>query len=200
MDDRANRQPSATAQALPSYCPYPGSWILVSQRFALIAGVILCCWASPASAQPAPSRDPVGVWRGTSLCQVRPSACNDESTVYRITRINTADSISIDARKVVNGKEEEMGVLGCRLDAGSAQITCSMPNGVWHFALRRDSLVGELRLPDGRKYRDIRAMRSTPVTEMPASVDHVILAIDSLDRGIAGWCVFPGARRRWVSA
>jgi hypothetical protein len=91
---------------------------------------------------------------------VRPSACNDEVTVYRIARVNASDSLTIDGRRVVNGQEVEMGVLGCRSSASGAQVTCAMPNGVWHFTIRGDSLVGELRSPDNKKTRDVRAARS----------------------------------------
>src|SRR5437763_16943088 len=48
--------------------------------------------------------NPVGVWRGTSLCRVRPSPCNDEVVVYRITRVKTSDSLSLD----------EIGRASCR--------------------------------------------------------------------------------------
>ena len=84
----------------------------------------------------------------------------DESVVYRITRVNASDSLSIDARKIVNGQEEEMGVLACLPGASVAQITCTMPNGVWRFTIRGDSLVGELRLLDNRKFRDVSTVRS----------------------------------------
>jgi hypothetical protein len=104
--------------------------------------------------------NPVGVWRGTSKCMVRPSACNDEVTVYRIARVNASDSLTIDGRRIVNGQEVEMGVLGCVSTASGAQLTCAMPNGVWHFTIRGDSLVGELRSPDNKKSRDVRAARS----------------------------------------
>jgi hypothetical protein len=67
--------------------------------------------------------------------------------------------VSVDARKIVNGQEEEMGVLQCRFGAASAQLVCAIPNGVWRFELRRDSLVGDLRLPDGTKFRDVRTAR-----------------------------------------
>ena len=120
-----------------------------------------CVLARGAFAQvPTAASNPVGVWRGTSLCLVRPSPCNDEIVVYRITRVNASDSVSLDARKIVNGQEEEMGVLGCRLAESGAQLTCTMPNGVWRFTIRGDSLVGDLRLPDNRKFRDISAVRS----------------------------------------
>ena len=131
---------------------------LRSSLFAIIALVVLACRA-PAQAAGGTS-DPIGVWRGTSLCLVRPSPCNDEVVAYRIARTKTSDSISIDARKIVNSREEEMGVLACRLTAPGAAVTCTMRNGVWSFWIRGDSLVGELRLPDSTKFRDVRAVRS----------------------------------------
>ena len=130
-------------------------------RSSLVTLVVVCVLARRGPAQTAASAsDPIGVWRGTSLCQVRPSPCNDESVVYRITRVKASDSISVDARKIVNGQEDGMGVLACRLTALGASFTCTIPTGVWHFTVRRDSLVGELKLLDSTKYRDIRAARS----------------------------------------
>jgi hypothetical protein len=90
---------------------------------------------------------------------VRPSPCRDEIVVYRITSAGAADSLSLDARKIVNGQEEEMGVLACRL-ANAAELRCTIPNGIWRFTVHRDSLVGELRLRDSTKYRDVRTARS----------------------------------------
>src|SRR5882672_8083563 len=133
----------------------------MSARMLIITLAAACLLAHGALAQVSvAASNPVGVWRGTSLCRLRPSPCNDESIVYRITRVNASDSLSVDARKIVNGQEEEMGVLGCRSGASGAQLTCTMPNGVWRFTIRGDSLVGELRLPDNRKYRDISTARS----------------------------------------
>ena len=127
----------------------------------LLVIAVACLLARAASAQTqAQAPNPVGVWRGTSLCRLRPSACKDESVVYRITRVNASDSLSIDARKIVNGQEEEMGILACQPGASVGQLTCTIPNGVWHFTIRGDSLVGELRLPDNRKFRDVSTVRS----------------------------------------
>jgi hypothetical protein len=128
-------------------------------RFAYLAAIVSSVLAHRVPAQTA-RPDPVGTWRGTSRCQVRPSACHDESVVYRITRTPTRDSLAMDGRKIVNAAEVEMGVLGCRFEASSAQLTCPMPNGLWQFTIRGDSLVGELRLPDGTKVRDVRTGRS----------------------------------------
>jgi len=134
---------------------------MTNLRTNLIALAAVCLLAHGALAQaPAVAANPVGVWRGTSKCMVRPSACNDEVTVYRIVRANASDSLTIDAFKIVNGQEDVMGVIACRSTQSGALITCTMPNGVWRFAIRGDSLVGDLKSPDNRKLRDVRAARS----------------------------------------
>ena len=103
---------------------------------------------------------PVGTWRGASVCLVRPSACNDETVVYRITPRKAADSVALDARKIVRGEEQEMGVLGCHLVPSSGELTCPIPRGVWRFTVRNDSLTGELRLLDNTRFREVRTIRS----------------------------------------
>lgn len=132
----------------------------MSYRFTRVAAILGFVLAHRLSAQVTARADPVGTWRGTSLCQVRPSPCHDENVVYRITRTSTGDSLALDGRKIVNAAEEEMGVLACLFNAPSAQITCRMANGVWRFTIRGDSLVGDLRRPDGTKLRDVRTVRS----------------------------------------
>ena len=83
--------------------------------------------------------------------------------MYRITRVNASDSLSIDARKIVNGQEEEMGgPFPCLFTPSDGQITCRMGNGLCKFTVRGDSLTGELRLPNGTKYRDIKTARWHP--------------------------------------
>ena len=132
-----------------------------TQLLVAVAVVSLLARAASAqsAAQPSTGGTPVGTWRGTSVCLVRPSSCNDETVVYRITHLNAADSLRVDARKIVRGEEQEMGVLSCHLVSPNGQLTCTMPQGVWHFSVRDDSLVGELRLRDHAKYRDVRAAR-----------------------------------------
>ena len=132
--------------------------ILRANLFVLAAA---CSLAHAAFGQDAAAKsNPVGVWRGTSACTVRPSACKDEIVVYRVTRVNATDSLTIDASKIVNGQEDDMGVIGCRSTASGAQLTCAIPTGVWHFTIRGDSLIGELRSRDNRKFRDVRTARS----------------------------------------
>ena len=133
----------------------------MSYRMNAFAFVVACVLARGGSAQATPAtQNPLGVWRGTSLCRVHPSPCHDENVVYRITRVNASDTLSLDGRRIANGQEVEMGVLTCLSGASGAQITCTMPNGVWRFTIRGDSLVGELRLPDNRKFRDVSTVRS----------------------------------------
>jgi len=133
--------------------------IEMTRTSALVVIVVLGARPRQTQAQSPPSSEPVGVWRGTSVCQVRPSPCNDETVVYRITRVKSTDTLSIDGRRIVSGQEQEMGVLPCRFAAPDT-ITCTIPSGVWRFTIRRDSLVGELRHPDGTKLRDVRTVRS----------------------------------------
>ena len=138
--------------------------VVVAMRIHLAGAALASALAGRAIAQspvqtPAPIT-PVGTWRGTSVCLVRPSACNDETVVYRITPMKAADSLAIDARKIVRGEEQEMGVLGWRLVPLSGQLTCTLPQGVWHFRVRNDSLTGELRLPDNTPFREVRTIRA----------------------------------------
>jgi hypothetical protein len=134
--------------------------VLVAMSIQLAA----CALAREASAQSPSQRSgtvaPVGIWRGRSVCLVRPSACNDEMVVYRITQMKAADSVAIDARKIVRGEEQEMGVLSCRVVPSSGQLTCPIPQGVWHLRVHDDSLTGELRLQDNTRYRDVRTIRA----------------------------------------
>jgi hypothetical protein len=90
--------------------------------------------------QKATATTPVGIWRGTSVCLVRPSACNDEIVVYRIAHTSAADSLTMDARKIVRGEEQEMGVLTCRFTSPNGPLTCAMPQGTWQFRVRNDTL------------------------------------------------------------
>jgi len=52
----------------------------------------------------------IGTWKGTSICQVKPSACNDEIAVYHFTKGPKTNTYHVVANKVVNGVEEDMAV------------------------------------------------------------------------------------------
>ena len=125
-----------------------------------VASLIARGAGAQSSSQLPAAMTPVGIWRGTSVCLVRPSACNDEIVVYRIAQTNAADSLRLDARKIVRGEEQEMGVLTCRFTSPTGSLTCAIPQGTWHFRVHNDSLVGELRLSDNTKFRDVRTVRA----------------------------------------
>lgn len=84
-----------------------------------------------------------GVWKGTSICQVKNSPCHDEVVVYHISKGKELHSYNIDAYKIVNGKEEDMGTLHFIVDEKKNELT-SAEYGLWTFKLNNDSLHGTL--------------------------------------------------------
>src|SRR5205085_12051145 len=82
----------------------------------------------------------IGTWKGTSLCQVKNSPCHDEFVVYYITRGNTTDSCNIQANKIVNGVEEEMGLLLFKFDATKNELISTAYNSKWNFKLKDGKL------------------------------------------------------------
>jgi hypothetical protein len=125
----------------------------------VVAGLLASSVYAQSQSQRAPI-NPVGVWRGTSVCLVHPSACHDEIVVYRIAQGKSADTLTVDARKIVGGEEQDMGVLTCHFTSSKASLTCALPLGTWQFRATNDSLVGELRLTNNTKFRDVRAARA----------------------------------------
>ena len=128
-------------------------------RIRHLALALLVARAATAQLIAAPDASPVGAWRGTSVCVVRRSACHDEVVIYKFA-LKGSDSLSLDALKIVDGREDDMGTLACELNAPRAFVTCDIPNGKWRFTVRHDSLVGQLRLRDGTWFRDVHAVRS----------------------------------------
>jgi len=65
----------------------------------------------------------IGTWKGTSICQVRPSPCNDEIAAYHITKEIKPGIYHMVMNKVVNGKEEDMGVGDYSFSAADKTLT-----------------------------------------------------------------------------
>lgn len=111
---------------------------------------------------------PEGRWTGTSICIQRNGPCHDERVVYYIERIG-ADSagitpLSVDAKKIINGVEEDMGVLSpCKFTHSTSALYCPMPPNVppgdWKFTVTNDKLDGGLWIPGGAKFRDVHLTR-----------------------------------------
>jgi hypothetical protein len=86
-----------------------------------------------------------GVWKGSSLCQVKNSPCHDENVVYYISKTNKDNTIEIRANKIVSGEEVEMGKIQFQYDAKTKQlISISQPNAILKFKRKQDTIEGTL--------------------------------------------------------
>ena len=90
-----------------------------------------------------------GIWKGSSLCQVKPSACHDENVVYHMSR-KSANVYTIQANKIVNGAEEDMGTFDSVVyDETKRTLTFIMKDrqgrsNVWLFKLDGMQMHGTL--------------------------------------------------------
>jgi hypothetical protein len=109
-----------------------------------------------AKAQPSsPDGTIPGTWKGISICQVKDSPCHDENVIYHISPIQGTDSFNIAANKVINGKEIEMGVIGCKLDRANHRLVSSAGNSVWTLNFKDKELDGNLVF-NGTLYRIVK--------------------------------------------
>jgi hypothetical protein len=87
----------------------------------------------------------IGVWKGTSLCQIKRSPCHDEQVVYHISKGDNANEFKLQANKVVQGAEEEMGTLIGTFNSKQKELIFSpKPNTIWKFKLIKQKLEGTL--------------------------------------------------------
>ena len=96
----------------------------------------------------------IGTWNGTSICQIKNSPCHDETVVYHISKNSGVDSFLINASKIVNGVEEEMGILPFVYNTKTNQLA-STAYGIWTFNIEGDKLEGTL-IVRGELYRKIK--------------------------------------------
>ena len=102
-----------------------------------------------------------GNWTGESICTIKDSPCRDEKVIYRVTEPNETGDLKIQADKIVNGAPENMGTLDCKFDAKTSTVTCPMKQGEWKFAVKGDTMIGTLTLPDGRLYRRVNVKKES---------------------------------------
>ncbi len=125
-------------------------------RSTLLFSIILCLAAKSNHAQTgAVIIDTllVGTWHGTSLCQINNSRCHDETVVYRISKNSGTDTFYVNGSKIVNGVEEEMGILPLFYNRKTNQLTSSA-YGDWTFNIEIGKLEGTLFVR-GDLYRKI---------------------------------------------
>ena len=99
----------------------------------------------------------IGTWKGTSICQIKNSPCHDETVVYHISKNSGVDTFYIRANKIVNGVEEEMGVLPFVYNRKTNQFT-STAYGIWTFNIEGAKLEGTLMVR-GELYRKIKVYK-----------------------------------------
>ena len=129
-----------------------------------IAFLVCCALLSLAvfgeSAKPPDLVDLVGDWQGTSLCQLKPSACHDETVVFRFSNPrNDSNTIAVQADKIVDGSPVTMGVGDWHSDKDKGELTWTIPQGTWSLLVTGTTMNGTLKLPDGRLFRKIQLTR-----------------------------------------
>lgn len=87
-----------------------------------------------------------GIWKGTSLCQIKNSPCHDEVVVYHISKDSTGRSYDMIANKIVNGKEEYMGTIPFTYDDKQKVYVSvdSARNAKWEFKISGSTMKGTL--------------------------------------------------------
>ena len=87
-----------------------------------------------------------GVWRGTSICQAKNSACHDEMVVYHVSKSASQNTYSVLANKIVNGKEDEMGTLIFIYNPADQTyiLKDTARNALWVFKIKENKLEGTL--------------------------------------------------------
>jgi hypothetical protein len=96
-----------------------------------------------------------GIWKGSSLCQIKNSPCHDENVVYHISKTNL-NSFQVLMNKIVNQQEEEMGMMLFEYDPIKQTLTSkdSIHNAEWIFNWKGKQIKGKL-IYKGKLYRII---------------------------------------------
>jgi hypothetical protein len=136
------------------------------QRTAIAGAVLTIASAStvanaaPGAAVSADVGPVLGVWKGSSVCQIKDSPCHDESAVYYATKGAEPGTFQMKMNKVVGGEEQTMGTIDCSAGAESGSYVCR-PNDstMWTWKLEGDVLSGTLQFR-GQLYRKIRVTRA----------------------------------------
>jgi hypothetical protein len=103
-----------------------------------------------------------GTWKGASICQVKDSPCHDEMVIYHINRSAATGIYSVQANKVVNNVEQEMGELEFEYDKASGTLLCKKEDrfhSVWKFTVNGNSMQGTLTINEKTLYRIIQLQK-----------------------------------------
>ncbi len=129
----------------------------------LAASLALLLAAEPGGAQNSASgkpASPVGDWRGMSICQVKPSGCHDEDSLYHIKAGAKAGAFELQADKIVEGKAVTMGTGPCSYDA-AGQLVCPIAESgaTLIFQVRGNAMDGVMKMRNGTIWRKLTLKR-----------------------------------------
>ena len=119
----------------------------------------------PGDAQQTETDKIEGTWKGISLCQVKPSACHDENVVYHISK-KSANLYTIQASKIVNGAEDDMGTFDPVVyDEAKQTLRFTMKDqqgrsAVWLFRLDGMQMHGTLTMNGNTLFRIVELKKS----------------------------------------
>ena len=68
----------------------------------------------------------------------------------------------MQADKIVNGEPVNMGTTDCVFAPEKQTLTCELPKGAIHLALRGTRLEGTMNLADGTLWRNISLVKDQP--------------------------------------
>ena len=106
-----------------------------------------------------------GIWKGTSLCQVKQSDCHDENVVYHISK-RAANLYTIQANKIVNGAEDNMGTFDSVMyDETKQTLSFTMKdnqgrNAIWLFRIEGMQIHGTLTINENTLFRIVELKKS----------------------------------------
>lgn len=126
------------------------------KRSLLLANAVIALCLCKA-AVPVDDTTLIGTWKGRSICQVKDSPCHDEIAAYHISKTEKPNVFRMIMNKVVNGKEEDMGVIDYLFDAAAGTLTYNdkSRDAVWQFKVKGNSMDGTLYYK-GQLYRVIK--------------------------------------------
>ena len=134
----------------------------VFKKILLPANLLICIVCTAQQEK----RDSIeGIWTGTSLCQVKASACHDENVVYHISKARMKKAYIIQMNKIVNGAEEEMGEITIAYDESKRILLGETKDsqgrtGVWIFKAEGNQIHGTLTINGSTLFRIIEVKKT----------------------------------------
>ena len=127
----------------------------------ILLTTILTALLTPLTGKCQAKPDVDGIWKGTSLCQVKNSPCHDEDVVYYVSKLDSSSHCRIIMNKIVNKKEESMGAMKFEYDPSTQTLTSTdgVHNALWKFSVKGKQMEGTL-MYNNALYRVVKATKA----------------------------------------